>query len=245
MSPTLLASSIAALSLLTAPALSPRPVPAQLSTPRSRPARGCAADLITLSEVEAVAARLGCRLEVQSMGPAYKVELLWASDVAGQMVGGDPSRPDLLGSSEGFTQPTGVVHLENIQLRRFTGYWRRSWSRRYEAVPRLKREGLGLLLSAGVAAWIRERDPFGCQRMQLLAIYDEEKQHKTLVRYYRRLGFTRIRDVGDDWRGAADRMVWGGVGTMMEGNVDDFLSRHSAAVRAMQPANMQEEDEDE
>ena len=167
------------------------------------------ADLISLSELEAVADRLGCKLQVNSVGPAYKLELLWGSQVAKQLIGGDPSRPDLLGASDGFSQPTGVVHLETIQLRRFTGYWRRSWSRRYEEVPRLSRQGLGLLLSVAVAAWIRERDPFGCKRAQLLAIYDSEEQHKTLVRYYRRLGFTTMREVGDDWRGAADRMVSG------------------------------------
>ena len=32
------------------------------------------------------------------------------------------------------------------------------------------------------------------------------------MRYYRRLGFSEVRDVGDDWRGLADRAVWGGVG---------------------------------
>ena len=31
--------------------------------------------------------------------------------------------------------------------------------------------------------------------MQLLAIFDEEKQHATLVRYYRRLGFKEMRAV--------------------------------------------------
>ena len=218
--------------------------PAAARTPSLRLAASDG-ELIQLSEVEEVAARLGCRLAVSSIGPAYKVELLWASDVAQQMIGGDASRPDLLGSSEGFTQPTGVVHLENIQLRRFTGYWRRSWSRRYEATPKLKRRHLGLLVSVGVAAWIKEQDPFQCQRMQLLAIFDEEKQHATLVRYYRRLGFKEMRDVGDDFRGVADRMVWGGVGTLMEGSVDDFLRKWGDAVRSMEPATVREDDDDD
>merc|ERR1740130_2432821 len=82
------------------------------------------------------------------------------------MIGGDPSRPELLGASDGFTQPTGVAHLETIQLRRFTGYWRRSWSRRYDETPKLDRQGLGLLLSVAVAAWIVEKDPFGVQEVQ-------------------------------------------------------------------------------
>ena len=106
---------------------------------RARPALLCAADdrcgAISLAEVGEVAERLGCKLAVNSVGPGYKLELLWGDDMAGQMIGGDPSRPELLGASDGFTQPTGVAHLETIQLRRFTGYWRRSWSRRCVANP--------------------------------------------------------------------------------------------------------------
>ena len=33
-------------------------------------------------------------------------------------------------------------------------------------MPKLDRSGLGLLLSAGVAAWIVENDPFGVQEVQ-------------------------------------------------------------------------------
>ena len=156
-----------------AASLSARPsAPLRARHPAARRRHGpcaCSSPLITLAETEAAAARLGCRLVVQSTGPAYKLELLWDDAMAGQMIGGAPSRPDLLGSTEGFSQPNGVVHLENIQIRRFTGYWRRSWSRRYQEAPRLERQGLGLLLSVAIFAWINERDPFKCRRAQLLA----------------------------------------------------------------------------
>ena len=69
------------------------------------------------------------------------------------------------------------------------------------------------------------------KRAQLLAIFDDEKQHKTLVRYYRKLGFAEMRDVGDDWRGLADRAVWGGVGALLcgYGAVDNSRPEASAA----------------
>ena len=116
------------------------PLGASPRVTRARPPLLCAADdrcgAISLAEVGEVAERLGCKLAVNSMGPGYKLELLWGDEMAGQMIGGDPSRPELLGASDGFTQPTGVAHLETIQLRCFTGYWRRSWSRRCMTNPR-------------------------------------------------------------------------------------------------------------
>ena len=69
------------------------------------------------------------------------------------------------------------------------------------------------------------------------AIFDEPKQHATLVRYYRRLGCKPLRDVGDDFRAVADRMVWGGVGTLMEVEVEDFLRKWGDTVRAMKLAD--------
>ena len=137
------ASMIAALALLpgACAAFAPQrfPLGPSLRAARARQPLLCAADdrcgAISLAEVGEVAERLGCKLAVNSVGPGYKLELLWGDDMAGQMIGGDPSRPELLGASDGFTQPTGVAHLETIQLRRFTGYWRRSWSRRCVANP--------------------------------------------------------------------------------------------------------------
>ena len=37
---------------------------------------------------------------------------------------------------------------------------------RYDETPKLDRQGLGLLLSVAVAAWIVEKDPFGVQEVQ-------------------------------------------------------------------------------
>lgn len=60
-----------------------------------------------------------------------------------------------------------------------------------------------------------------------------EYQHKRLVRYYRYFGFKTVKIVGDDVFGdVPDRLVWGGVGTRMDGDVLDMLTRWSPVVLA-------------
>mmetsp|Transcript_563 Transcript_563/g.1234 ORF Transcript_563/g.1234 Transcript_563/m.1234 type:complete len:210 (-) Transcript_563:173-802(-) len=187
---------------------------------------GCTQAACALSDVRAAAARLGCSLVIKAWGPAYRLELHSAS----QLPDGAGQKGSMLGYSDGFTQPNGVVHLESIQFRRFTGYWSRrqgARSRRYKVAPRGKAYGLGLLLSLAVCCWINERDPFSCRRMQLLAIMDEPRQHRTLVRYYRRLGFKPLRQVGDGVGSLGDSLVWGGAGLLMEASVADFLESNA------------------
>ena len=198
-----------------------------------------AAPLVTLAEVKAAAARIGCDLKVSAVGPAYRIELNWAEGAAtpvpawaaaiGRTDDDGAPPPELLGYSDGFTQPTGCVHLESIQVRSFSGYWarrsRRNASRdasRYEVAPRTA----GMLVCLGVASWVREEGPFGCGKMQLLAVRDDERQYRTLVRYYRRLGFKPLREVGDGIMSIGDRVAWGGDGMLMEMGVEDYLRRH-------------------
>mmetsp|Transcript_36721 Transcript_36721/g.118000 ORF Transcript_36721/g.118000 Transcript_36721/m.118000 type:complete len:248 (+) Transcript_36721:42-785(+) len=188
---------------------------------------------VMLGDVKAAAERLGCTLQVQATGPVYRLELLWC--------GPGDAQSSILGYSNGFTQPTGVAHLESIQIRRFSGYWQRSRlnpeADRYAKVPKFDKYGLGLLLSVGVACWILEECPFSSQRAELLAIMDSPKQHATLVRYYRRLGFSTLREVGDGFGSFGDQILWGGVGTLMSIDVDTFRRRWSTAIRGLGAAN--------
>ena len=64
---------------------------------------------------------------------------------------------------------------------------------------------------------------------------DDERQHRTLVRYYRRLGFKPLREIGSDLRSIGDRVVWGGDGTLMEVDFDAYARRMTRAIREMQP----------
>ena len=172
------------------------------------------------------------------------MELLWAGAASlPDAPGGTEDAPsELLGYSTGWTQPTGVCHLESIKVREFSGYWTRKakrsrLGRRYARAP--TEHGLGLLLSTGVACWVTERAPFfRNRRAQLLAILDEPRQHKTLLRYYRYLGFAPLREVGDGLGSAGDLVVWGGVGTLMECDLIEFRRRWGAAVRRLGRASI-------
>jgi len=200
-------------------------------------------ELLTLDDVRAAASRIGCKLDVKATGPAYRIELLWAPTTGSgalptvPVFGGDDEPPsELLGYSNGYTQPFGAAHLETIQVRQYTGYWarrRRRGGERYERAPRLK-EGLGLLIGAAVISWIRESAPFKNDKAELLAIRDDARQHRTLVRYYRYLGFRKLREVdGGAVSSMRDLVVWGGEGVLMELDCDDFLRRWAQAVREM------------
>jgi hypothetical protein len=84
-------------------------------------------------------------------------------------------------------------------------------------------QGVGALIWAATFAWALETTP--CRRARLLAIRDNDQQHRCLVRYFRRLGFEPIRDVG---AAAADlplRLVWGGAGLLMRGDCAEGLER--------------------
>ena len=66
-----------------------------------------------------------------------------------------------------------------------------------ECAIRRFRRAWALLLTLAVCSYLLEEAPFSCHSAQLLAINDKPRQHRILVRYYRSLGFRKVRDVGD------------------------------------------------
>ena len=93
--------------------------------------------------------------------------------------------------------------------------------------------GVGDLIWAATMAWALETTP--CRRARLLAILDDERQHRRLVRYFHRRGFTTVRDVEAALMDLPLRMIWGGAGALMIGEMETVLERslrrwsHSAA----------------
>lgn len=93
--------------------------------------------------------------------------------------------------------------------------------------------GVGDLVWSATMAWAQETTP--CRRARLLAIRDENRQHQRLVRYFRQRGFQHERNVEAALWDLPLRMVWGGAGALMSGDVEDVLNRslrgwaHSAA----------------
>ena len=83
--------------------------------------------------------------------------------------------------------------------------------------------GVGDLIWAATMAWTQETTP--CSRARLLAIRDDEQQHRRLVRYFRQRGFQTQREVEAALWDLPLRMVWGGAGALMSGEVATVLER--------------------
>ena len=83
--------------------------------------------------------------------------------------------------------------------------------------------GVGDLVWAASMAWALEATP--CRRARLLAIRDDDRQHRRLVRYFCQRGFQPERDVAAAVWDLPLRMVWGGAGALMSGSVEQVLQR--------------------
>jgi len=84
-------------------------------------------------------------------------------------------------------------------------------------------QGVGALIWAATFAWALEATP--CRSARLLAIRDNDQQHRRLVRYFRQLGFEPVREVGAAVMDLPLRLVWGGAGLLMRGDIAAGLKR--------------------
>jgi hypothetical protein len=157
--------------------------------------------LPSLAEIEQLAAARGLllRLQVRRWLAITSVRVVVARPRSGQS-------PLLLGELKGWALPLP----DGLQLDTMR-------------VQGSNTQGVGALIWAATFAWALETTP--CRSARLLAIRDHEVQHRRLVRYFRRLGFEPIREVG---AAAADlplRLVWGGAGLLMRGDCAAGLER--------------------
>ena len=83
--------------------------------------------------------------------------------------------------------------------------------------------GVGDLIWAATMAWALEATP--CRRARLLAIRDAEQQHRRLhVPHRFEAPLTEVADQAAAWD-LPLRMVWGGAGALMCGDVEAVLER--------------------
>jgi len=168
--------------------------------------------LPTLPEIEQAAAAQGLllRLQVRQLLAITTLRVVVARQRPGQA-------PLLLGDLKGWALPL----RDGLQLETMR-------------VQGPQTQGVGALIWAATFAWALEATP--CQRARLLAIRDNDQQHRRLVRYFQRLGFAAMREVG---AAAADlplRLVWGGAGLLMRGDCAVGLERAWRSVQAAEPA---------
>ena len=83
--------------------------------------------------------------------------------------------------------------------------------------------GVGDLIWASTMAWSLAATP--CRRSRLLAIRDNDRQHRCLVRYFQRRGFSKVRDLDAALTDLPLRLIWGGAGALMSGDIKTVLTR--------------------
>lgn len=89
--------------------------------------------------------------------------------------------------------------------------------------------GLGLLVGGATFAFGYEA---GCTKAEILAINDDDAWHERLVKYYSRFGFEPVTVVeGGRLSDLPHMLVWGGVGTRMDADIESMLRRWSKAIR--------------
>ncbi len=79
------------------------------------------------------------------------------------------------------------------------------------------------LIWATSMAWAIEKKNIKIAR--LLAIYDTEGYSKKLVRYFKIIGFEIVKEVGSSPIDLFLRLVWGGAGTLMNGDCFYILNK--------------------
>jgi hypothetical protein len=155
--------------------------------------------MLNLAEVEHLAAGRGLllRLKVRKLPALWSLRLVVARPRAARP-------PLLLGEMRGWALARpGGLHLDTLQVE--GGF------------------GVGLLIWAATFAWALEATP--CRTARLLAIRDEERRHRRLVRYFGRLGFVPLREVGGGPADLPARLLWGGAGLLMEGHCAEGARR--------------------
>jgi len=79
------------------------------------------------------------------------------------------------------------------------------------------------LIWAATMAWAIEKK--SSNKARLLAIYDSEGYSKKLVRYFNLIGFKIVKEVGTSPVDLLLRLVWGGAGTLMNGECISILKK--------------------
>jgi len=163
----------------------------------------------TLAEIEQRAAARGLvlRLQVRSVLAITTVRVV----VARRCTGDTPAEAKglmLLGELKGWALPSANgLRLDTMRVQG-------------EGTA-----GVGNLIWAATFAWALEATP--CRRATILAIRDNDHQHRRLVRYFKRVGFTPQRELGASLLDLGPRLIWGGAGLLMQAHCNEGLRRSS------------------
>jgi hypothetical protein len=174
---------------------------------RASAGRAAPAAALTLPQIVSAAASRGVLMEDASAGPLL------------QLRARDARTGAAVGEISGALLPGGRLHIES-----------------YKAVRRDGKGGLlrlspGMMLFMAAVAFGGQR---GCKDVYGLAIDDAPDQHRRLVRYLKRFGGVEVCKVGDAWTDIPRRILYGGRGTIIRGDIQMMRDRSSGMIRRTQ-----------
>lgn len=179
--------------------------------------------------MEAAANARGLTLETRFFGPVFKIYARRARESAqastsASVSSDDAEDADVVATHDGFIAPPpfGILHMDSMRV----------YNSKVKTEEKMTmRSTFGIAILLGTMSLL-EASEVGCKKCELLAIDDGNEYAEKLVRYYGRLGFKTVRVVGDNGlKDLPDLLVWGGVGTRMNGDVDELLEKWGGVVR--------------
>ncbi|KAI3472465.1 hypothetical protein Pfo_031105 [Paulownia fortunei] len=153
-----------------------------------------------------------------------------------------PTMSDIMGSSRAQNLdlqlqtfgPFFRITAESLETQRELGR-AEGWLQRETLGMEKSIFGIGLFIGA-VA--IRHGYECGCRTAELLAINDTDLYHSKLVRFYKRIGFKEVYEVtGSSLGDLSHMLVWGGVGTRMDANLEDLMIKWCSRFKTTRPSN--------
>ena len=164
-------------------------------------------NLMTCIDIENLATKSNLKLKADIIGPLLTLQAFPINEM-------NEDKP--IGYLQAFIRPLplGLFHLDTIQVknrRQTLGFKREGWT--------INGPGITFIMGAWALCWAYTK---GCKKTELLAVMDDEKMHKSLVKLYGSYGFEKLRFVDDS---ISDRLVWGAVGTLMSMEIIPFLER--------------------
>jgi len=193
---------------------------------------------ISREDVKRAAHARGLVLEEKFYGPCFKMIARKARRLGKE---GDETRVEagrartsdedanVVATHEGFVAPPpfGILHMDSMRVYN---------SRIAEDEKGTMRSTFGIAILLGTLSLLAASEA-GCKKCELLAIDDGNEYAKKLVRYYSRLGFKVVRVVGENGLSdVPDLLVWGGVGTRMDGDVSALLEKWGNVVQRSIPS---------
>lgn len=154
--------------------------------------------------VQAAVADLGYTLKNSSVGPLVRLAL------------SDTKDSDNLASLSGAILPNKRLHVES---------YRAFASTTSTTLLKLTPAMMVFLAALAVAS---DR---GAQHVYGLAIEDDAEQHRRLVAYLVRFGGHQVHRVDDSLRSVPARILYGGFGTVIRGDIASMLNRGIAMIK--------------